>query len=572
MYSVLYNDISGAAYSAQILKRPTEPTGTLLYNSDFGKPLVINKPGVYKLGENIKLNFYPMSYDIFDVEQTGNDLFGFSAGIKILTTNVILDLNGFTIVQSPQDFCVQRFFSIIQLNNSPFVMGAGPIPESYKSLITAERCIIRNGTLGLSSHQAILGNNNKNIILENLNLKDFEVTGITLNRINTLFMKNVNIMRSIGIERFLPVSPYFSTLIWNYRLLKLTFIKFYITSIEQHLILEINNHIRSILSQFLHIIYTNTSLTVIYNQLLQITDKAYPYLKFLFNESKKSPCGVHGFKITGPRPTITKFHESIADDVTLEKSTNINIVDCSINKLIAEITPKINITYNNKLVHIGAGLKLTSALLAVPVIYHLAYTMNILGKNKALTSFLQTTVNDDIIDFIKMRRNTAGKIGFDTAYDMMGHINKGVMALRLGCSKTIKIKNVEISDIVNEGLKIDPKELEWYKCTYGIRNVTTASDTFLSPMSYHGAYAMGAIISGSEDCDISNCNISEIKSPHGAAVGLAINNICKNIDISNTKVTNLLSCITCFDSATFVIDEKSENINTKNFSFNPTTV
>ena len=34
----------------------------------------------------------------------------------------------------------------------------------------------------------------------------------------------------------------------------------------------------------------------------------------------------------------------------------------------------------------------------------------------------------------------------------------------------------------------------------------------------------------------------------------------KNINIVNTTVTDLYSCVTCFDSATFVIDEKSENV------------
>ena len=77
--------------------------------------------------------------------------------------------------------------------------------------------------MGLSAHQAILGNDNDNFILEDLKIVDYEVTAVTLNNVNTVYFNNVSIDRSIGVERILPVSPYFSGLIFNYRLLKLTF-------------------------------------------------------------------------------------------------------------------------------------------------------------------------------------------------------------------------------------------------------------------------------------------------------------------------------------------------------------
>ena len=56
---------------------------TPISQADFTKPYIIDKPGKYILQEDIKVNFYPAPYDIFDVQSTGNDLFGFPAAIKI---------------------------------------------------------------------------------------------------------------------------------------------------------------------------------------------------------------------------------------------------------------------------------------------------------------------------------------------------------------------------------------------------------------------------------------------------------------------------------------------------------
>ena len=73
---------------------------------------------------------------------------------------------------------------------------------------------------------------------------------------------------------------------------------------------------------------------------------------FLFNSSKVSPCGVHGIKITGPNPSVTAFHQAIDDDPEKRKSTNVTLFECTIEKLIAEITPTICVTYDKKPVHI----------------------------------------------------------------------------------------------------------------------------------------------------------------------------------------------------------------------------
>ena len=60
--------------------------------------------------------------------------------------------------------------------------------------------MIINGTLGLSSHSGIHGNNNANIVLQHLNVEDFESTGIQLNGVHNAFIDCANI-------RGIPFAP-----------------------------------------------------------------------------------------------------------------------------------------------------------------------------------------------------------------------------------------------------------------------------------------------------------------------------------------------------------------------------
>ena len=74
-YNALYNEITTNAENAQ---NPRSGSYTPITQEDFATgPLTINKSGVYKFEEDVKLNFYPNLLDICDVKRTGNDFFGF---------------------------------------------------------------------------------------------------------------------------------------------------------------------------------------------------------------------------------------------------------------------------------------------------------------------------------------------------------------------------------------------------------------------------------------------------------------------------------------------------------------
>ena len=82
----------------------------------------ITRPGYYYLTEDIAfdipggdINKYMLSLD-----KKSEHLYGNHAGIIIESDNVILDLAGYSVYQTPRFYAVQRFFNLIQLNNFPF--------------------------------------------------------------------------------------------------------------------------------------------------------------------------------------------------------------------------------------------------------------------------------------------------------------------------------------------------------------------------------------------------------------------------------------------------------------------
>ena len=57
----------------------------------------------------------------------------------------------------------------------------------------ASNVVIKNGVLGLSSHFAIHGNYNNEVLIENVHIKDFEVHGMQLNGFDNVVLRNLEV-------------------------------------------------------------------------------------------------------------------------------------------------------------------------------------------------------------------------------------------------------------------------------------------------------------------------------------------------------------------------------------------
>lgn len=171
----------------------------------------ITQPGVYVLEEDIVFNpnpendFQPLEEDsgleeMYPTKRGAPYHLGFFAAITIeCKEGVILDLNNKKISQSDIHNIQQRFYAHIEIASAPFIPKQGPVKEGFSnslSFTAGENVLIKNGTLGKTSHHGIHGNSNKNVIIQKLIFKDFEVASIALNgSINTI-VENIIVEKS----------------------------------------------------------------------------------------------------------------------------------------------------------------------------------------------------------------------------------------------------------------------------------------------------------------------------------------------------------------------------------------
>merc|ERR1719336_1925361 len=97
-----------------------EPSEDILADPDFS-PNAYDIDDLYWLPRRDQDEMYPGLYSYHS-----KFTLGFFAGISIECDDVIINLNGFSLSQDYKFYFQQRFFSLIELGNQPFISGQGP--------------------------------------------------------------------------------------------------------------------------------------------------------------------------------------------------------------------------------------------------------------------------------------------------------------------------------------------------------------------------------------------------------------------------------------------------------------
>eukprot|EP00406_Dinophysis_acuminata_P010867 CAMPEP_0179225160 /NCGR_PEP_ID=MMETSP0797-20121207/8168_1 /TAXON_ID=47934 /ORGANISM="Dinophysis acuminata, Strain DAEP01" /LENGTH=459 /DNA_ID=CAMNT_0020932175 /DNA_START=99 /DNA_END=1474 /DNA_ORIENTATION=- len=129
--------------------------------------------------------------------QNGGYFLGFFAALTIEAEDVTLDCRGHSMAMSPKYHRTQRFFSIVELASSPFVLEQGPPPfanpaKTNATLASANRTVIRNCHFGLTSHHSIHGNGNEGVEIRNSSFVDFEVGCVSLNGASSVVLEDLD--------------------------------------------------------------------------------------------------------------------------------------------------------------------------------------------------------------------------------------------------------------------------------------------------------------------------------------------------------------------------------------------
>jgi hypothetical protein len=171
--------------------------------------MIISESGSYKLCEDI--TFYPLvnppetssegAANAFEPNFPGpydENAFGlgFFAALCIAASDVTFYLNGYRIEQSEEHALLQRFFSVIELADSPFIEGVGPaqfVGESASFNSASNIQILGPGTIGRSAHHGIHGNENNNVLIQKVQFENFEVAAVSINNADDIKILNCHI-------------------------------------------------------------------------------------------------------------------------------------------------------------------------------------------------------------------------------------------------------------------------------------------------------------------------------------------------------------------------------------------
>ena len=179
---------------------------TTIWQADFDSGTYrIKAPGTYVLGENVA--FYPnpptgmptAAQRATDGEYEGQQYgLGFFAAITVEADNVVIDLAGHTLSQHPQHRLRQRFFALIELAASPFLMGEGPADFGSPGT-PCTNIVVRRGTLHGSSHHGVHGNGAAGVLLEDLAITDYEVAAVSINGSRDFLVRRVETSTSSNV-------------------------------------------------------------------------------------------------------------------------------------------------------------------------------------------------------------------------------------------------------------------------------------------------------------------------------------------------------------------------------------
>lgn len=482
----------------------------------------ITKPGIYILKENIVFgpnpenDFRPLKGD----KEYSNRAYslGFFAAITIEVDGVELDLNNKTLKQDDRMAWMQRFYANIETASTPFIPKQGPGDFGSK-IVSPKYIYIHNGKLGRSSHHGIHGNGNKYLVIENVDMIDYEFVGSAINGGHYVVYKDCRILHSFRDLKVLAS--------WSAALFAQQFADRIIEevnsgkSISKELFRELShNRLR------LQRVIDNTK-----KELFEGKDVSNPLFR---NELKVGDGNMYGILSHPLGVAINEF--SSAETMEGEKSTYFFIDNCLIKDIEGDVDEII--TFQDKEGKAQKGpsgdlLKLKdcsdqSGKYRPNSLSELILSLARLKNAGYKFDYGTLNINNDILNWSRGRGDLSSLLSkgykFITGQDSMAHHGKGVLGIRIDGTKHVVITHNHIENIINHGRM----GAEYNKKDGG--------------KIYDGCNSSAIHISYSDDVWLDKTRIKNIKSYNGESCGIkAIHSVSGNVNHC------IISRITCGD-------------------------
>lgn len=491
-----------------------------IYQKDFEEgTYLIEEPGYYVLKEDIVFNpnsnsDYMPRPDQIKYKTPGFSL-GFFAVVAIYGEDIYLDLNGHTIKASEKFALQQRFFSIIELANSPFIPSQGPsdfsTPESFKS---AKNVMIRSGYLGRSSHHGIHGNNANQILLEKLTIKDFENVGIALNGGNNVVSHKLSIKDNF---KNIPVLATYSAA------------RFARMFAKRLLTYELDNEHKNELVKRLHALESEMDKTF-----REIVKTGETKNKLFRNDSGLPDGNVYGFLAKNRGVAVNDFESNgeKVNNIFLRK-VKVENLKCKVKEIIA-LSGKGGTGAQNDVA--GAVLQIDEitdnygrykgTVLSDLQIYlaELSLYLNIpLGKNNITKDVIDWSKGGDIKNLL----NKGYK--YKCNGDAMHHVCKNSISFRFDAIDNLNLEKCSYYKIKNYGCLGNDKAAGNYSKSHDASKIK----------GYTGAGSCGISISYCSNVDIYKFKGSKLYSRNGDSIGLNVIFNSKDVKLNNLCLHNI---------------------------------
>ena len=518
----------------------------------------IKNPGIYKINEDITFspnsnlftsnncddlqnvldNFQPTESQFNNEYPPIPYKFGFFAAITIESDNVEIDLNGHLIQQSDIHHVQQRFFSTIELNASPFIKPQGP--ADFGDITFPKNIYIHNGTIGKSSHHAIHGNGNKNVLIENLIIKDYEVGAIALNGSENVITRNIHITNSL---KNVPINFLYSKILFIRKMLLNCLVK------DSNQSININgNNVKTITQ-----IVCELQKEMIETVYLPTINKNEITSNIFKNQSLLPEGNIYAFVFNQMGVVVNDFINTTSSAIDKTKGNcNIVIHNIKIENIdafprevptlcdseglfvgaVGNVLPILEIT-DDELKYKG-NIATNATLMLAKYVNNNIITKSELGTrslripNYVITDWAETEnsleqiINTNNLKYVNLR-------------DQMAHIMKGNILCFLSGINGCKINNLEMKNIYNNGANCDCDESRKvdYKFIHDTENYPNHN---LSITNYIGDNVNALLICGSVNIDVECIYCDNLASLNGSCKSIKYLGQNENVNIGTINM------------------------------------
>ncbi|ADI38342.1 hypothetical protein [Waddlia chondrophila] len=532
---------------------------TYLFQKDFDQgTYLIDQPGTYILAEEITFNpqHGRKPYEVAQVSPSqlksnggkyDDQAFGlgFFAAIVIQASDVTLDLNQKTIQQSKEHALLQRFFSVIELANVPFIPGEGPHHFGAK-IVSASKVLIKNGKIGRSSHQGIHGNGNRFISIEDVDFEDFEVAAVSLNGVDGLRIKNCTAKSREDV----PVLGIFATTQFI-----LPYLDYLVESGSQTTLrvdgkeispIEMRNKLRQAI--------LNVHEDLIVKNKPTIDKFAHPEEYELFHNAAGVIDGnCYGFLVNFYGQAVGGFpiYHQIPED---KRAKNITIQNTHVKRLKGKINEIVAINHENDAlvdplnaifqIHNTHPDTKENLSILIDADGNFLYKGNMASNAQALVAkalkngdfkqskldLSRSNITPEVIDWIESGTHSTQKLTFICNSDSQFHLNKGVIGFKIDGAYQATLDNTTAENIINLSERGS-----------SLCGMYTKSNPSATLDGCGGPRTRGYSIAGSNHVSLRNCSASHLVALCGTATGFDIINDSSNVLLQNCAVTDVLA-------------------------------